>query len=184
MVLSDLEIWMEIQSGRLSFSPAIPFQNVGPSSIDLRLGDEITHFPNDDSDPPPPGLSTDTSIKLAEIQNVEEIIQRVGKTHNLSSQPFTLRPREFILAYTLESMEIPNYLAGRVEGRSSFARLGLTIHQTAPTVHATWKGPLRLEISNNGPTACVLSSGLTICQLILERLSSPASRALNSIFMP
>ncbi len=91
-------------------------------------------------------------------------------------------PGQFVLAYTKERVKLPNYLSGRIEGRSSFARLGISIHQTAPTVHATFEGQLRLEILNNGPYECRLSPDLRICQLVLERLGSPAITRLNSLF--
>ncbi len=87
-----------------------------------------------------------------------------------------------MLAYTLESISLSNEFSARVEGRSSFARLGVAIHQTAPTVHATFQGQLRLEISNVGPFRCVLRPGMTIGQLIIERLGMPAATTLKSRF--
>jgi hypothetical protein len=42
-------------------------------------------------------------------------------------------------------------LAGRVEGRSKQARLGLTAHITAPIIHAGFSGKITLEIVNHGP---------------------------------
>lgn len=41
MILSDREIWMEIQSNRLKFTPNILPEQVSTSAVDLRLG---THF--------------------------------------------------------------------------------------------------------------------------------------------
>lgn len=178
MVLSDQDIWIEIAKGSLSFNPPIGTEQVGPCSIDLRLSDKITVFSKQDV----PGVAF--NINLAQVNNVEEIAINYGYEEVLQgSETFTLKRGMFVLAYTLESVKLPNYLAGRVEGRSSFARLGLSIHQTAPTVHATWEGPLRLEILNNGPYDCELSTGLNICQLILERLSSPAIGTLNSFYL-
>ena len=89
-------------------------------------------------------------------------------------ETFNLEPRQFVLAYYQGIHQAPQLLVrAGVEGRSSFARLGISIHQTAPTVHATFEGQLRLEILNNGPYECTLSPGLPICQLILERLGRP-----------
>ena len=61
-----------------------------------------------------------------------------------------------------------------VEGRSIYARLGLTVHQTAPSVKPGWSGQLTLEVVNNGPFTYRLYPKMYLCQLILERLSSPA----------
>ncbi len=177
MVLSDHEIWMEIRSGRLSFTPEIDGEQVTPSSVDLRLSNKFTTFNTLDI----PGVST--TIDLAKVGDVEEIANAFGIETTLEEgDNFDLAPRQFVLAYTREYIKLPNYLSGRVEGRSSFARLGISIHQTAPTVHATFEGQLRLEILNNGPYECKLSPGLRICQLVLERLGSPAVSRVHGLF--
>ena len=181
MVLSDQEIKRELETGGLVISPEVSDTEIGPSSIDLHLGNEFTIFKSKAELANLAGLSQ--SVDLADVVNVEAIVNVVGEKITLAGgQSHEIKPREFILAYTREHIELPNYLAARVEGRSSFARLGLSIHQTAPTVHATFRGQLRLEILNNGPVPCKLSPGIVICQLILERLGWPALRDLTSAF--
>ena len=176
MILSDREIWMEISSGHLSFDPEIEFNQVVPSAVDLRLGNQFTTFKTQ-----PVGV--DTLIDLAQVSNVEDIATAYGDTQFLKDgEAFRLEPGQFLLAYTMEYVKLPNYLAARVEGRSSLARLGISIHQTAPTVHATFEGQLRLEISLTGPYSCLLYPGQKICQLIIERLGTPAQTHLNSQF--
>jgi dCTP deaminase len=55
--------------------------------------------------------------------------------------------------------------------RSRFARLGLVIHVTAPTIHNTFRGRIALEMMNHGPLELVLTPDETrICQLIFERI--------------
>lgn len=175
MVLSDGEIWMEIGGGGLAFAPDLDPGQVGTSAVDLRLGNEFTTFN------PLSGVSIE--VDTVGVGNVEEVIARYGDTRALAAgESFLLRPGQFVLTYTLEYIRLPNYLAGRVEGRSSLARLGLSIHQTAPTVHATFEGQLRLEISHNGPFPCRLYPGQKVCQLVIERLGSPSQSRLNSLF--
>ena len=181
MVLSDQEIEMELRTGGLVIFPEVKDDQFGPSSIDLHLSNKFTVFKTKDEMERLAGL--DQSVNLANIANVEAIVSAVGDEVTLTEgDTRELQPGEFILAYTREHIELPNYLAARVEGRSTLARLGLSIHQTAPTVHATFKGQLRLEIMNNGPVPCKLSPGIVICQLILERLGWPAVRKLTSTF--
>ncbi len=176
MVLSDREIWMEIQSGGLKFTPAIVPGHISPSSVDLRLANQITTF-----SPTPEGA--EILIDLARVRNVEDIIEEYGNTRSLAEgETFRLNPGQFILAYTLEYIELPNYLTARVEGRSSLGRLGISIHQTAPTVHATFQGQLRLEILNSGPFPCLLHPGQRICQLVIQKLSTPSETTLASWF--
>lgn len=56
------------------------------------------------------------------------------------------------------------------------------VHQTAPTVHADFRGAIRLEIANVGPFVCRLTPGIRICQLIIEELKTPATEGLLSRF--
>jgi len=172
---------MELRTGRLVITPEVTDAEIGPSSIDLHLSDTFTIFKTESELAELAGL--DLTVNLANIADVEKIINVVGvETTFPENEGCVIRPGQFILAYTRERIELPNYLAARVEGRSTLARLGLSIHQTAPTVHATFKGQLRLEIMNNGPVPCRLSPGMAFCQLILEKLGSPATRDLNSAF--
>lgn len=176
MILSDREIWMEVGSNHLAITPEIEVAQISPSALDLRLGSEFTTFPK-------PVQGVKTVIDTAGISDVEAFIASYGHKQTLADNAtFCLEPGDFVLAYTLEYIRMPNYLAARVEGRSSLARLGLSIHQTAPTVHATFEGQLRLEISHNGPYHCLLRPGQKICQLIIERLGSPAQTSLESLF--
>ncbi len=60
------------------------------------------------------------------------------------------------------------------------ARFGVSVHQSAPTVHASFASQLRLEISNVGPYTVQLEPGMRFCQLIVEKLSSPSESTLES----
>ena len=69
-------------------------------------------------------------------EEVFEVTDRFGKRRT-----YILEPNEFILALTYEHVWIPRNLIAMVEGRSSYARVGLSMHQTAP-----WRwGRLSLE---------------------------------------
>lgn len=176
MILSDREIWMEIGSGRLKFTPEILPEQVTSSAVDLRLGNQFTTFK-------PPVAGVETVIDLSKIDDVEQVISEFGETATIADgDSFLFHPGQLVLAYTLEIIEMPNYLAARVEGRSSLARLGISIHQTAPTVHANFEGQLRLEMSHNGPYSCRIYPGFRVCQLVIERLGSPSQTAIKSPF--
>src|SRR3954469_397964 len=81
---------------------------------------------------------------------------------------YVLGPGAFVLASTLEQFEIgPKYVA-RVEGKSSLARLGLTVHVTAGFVDPGFAGHITLEIVNLGPWEIVLRRGAAIAQVAFE----------------
>ncbi len=175
MILSDQEIWMELNAGLLVIEPSVAPDQVVSSAIDLHLGNQFTVFEKQ-----PEGVTT--KIDTTRI-DIEQVVNRHGKTKNVSDgDEFILKRGEFVLAYTKEYLKMPNYLAARIEGRSSLARAGISIHQTAPTVHANFEGKLRLELSLNGPFECVIRPGQKFCQLIVERLGRPAQSTRISAF--
>ncbi|PKB70419.1 MAG: dCTP deaminase [SAR202 cluster bacterium Io17-Chloro-G6] len=176
MILSDREIWMELQTGRMIIDPQVEFNQVAPSSVDLRLGNHFTKLSPINT----PGVITHIDVANADP---EQIASLYGIFSTISDhEAFTLEPHDFVLAFTKERVTLPNYLGARIEGKSSLARFGISIHQTAPTVHATFGGVLRLEISNGGPYTCLLRPGQNICQLIIERLGTPSQSSLISNF--
>ena len=91
-------------------------------------------------------------------------------------QPFILQPNRFVLRKTLERIELPisddpdQSLAARVEGKSSYARCGLLVHFTAPTIHAGYPGTITLEMINLGEYPISLHPEMPICQLIIEEV--------------
>lgn len=88
---------------------------------------------------------------------------------------YYLSPREFILADTEEWINMPNHIVGRLEGKSSWARMGLIIH-TAGFVDPGFKGRLVLEITNLGSNMIELIPGNLIAQICFEELDKPAVR--------
>ena len=108
---------------------------------------------------------------------VMNLLQIHGTARSLTSEgPYRLEPRHLVLGKTLEHVTLPSHLAARIEGKSSLARFGLSVHITAPTVMAGFQGRLVLEIYNSGPFRIQLSHGMKIAQLILEQVSLPPLR--------
>ena len=88
-------------------------------------------------------------------------------------QPIPLAPGEFILGFTYERIRVPRNLIALGEGRSTYARLGISMHQTAPWIQPGWKGPIVLEIMNNSPLTVELTPlDDKPCQLTFFQLTS------------
>ena len=175
MIYSGENIREALDQGILTIEPLPDEDMLSTSAVDLRLGNSFTVFssPSDDS-----GVFVTVGIS-----EPEEIAAQHGKRKEiLAGNYLELKPGEFVLGYTAERIELPLHLAARVEGKSSLARFGLSIHQSAPTVHADFRGNIRLEISNVGPFLCRLTPGIPICQLIIEELKTPATEPLRSRF--
>ena len=79
-----------------------------------------------------------------------------------------MQPGDFALASTVESLELPDDLLGRLEGRSSIARLGITVHSTAAVFEPGWVGTATMELSNLGRMAVALYPGMRICAFSFE----------------
>lgn len=88
---------------------------------------------------------------------------------------FALEPGKFVISNTLERVSLPicptrPCYSARVEGRSSYARVGLLVHFTAPTIHAGFDGTITLELMNFGSNSIMLYPDIYICQLIFEKV--------------
>ncbi len=98
-------------------------------------------------------------------------------------ETYVLEPNEFILALTYERAWMPRNLIAMVEGRSTYARIGLSMHQTAPWIQPGWNGHITLEIRNSGPLKIELAPIEDMpCQLTFFELTSelPANEAYGS----
>lgn len=174
MVLTDIEVRSEIREGRLVFEPQIIIEGAGrqlqTSTIDLILGPYVRTF----KQALPSGMVAHIDPTAPDFK-VNPVLLALTDSHDLSKEgPLLLQENQSVLASTLEKVTIPPHLCARVEGRSSLARLGLTIHNTAPYIHPGYSDTITLEMHYTGKVPLLLKSGdLRICQLILERVSSP-----------
>ena len=161
MVLSKQDILRYINDGRLIIDPPISAARIKQVSIDLKLGRNFSCF----KDPPPylPAIHVDPSLwKSADLWEHQE------------TDIYRLKPAQFVLAQTLERVRIPADLVGLVEGRSSWARVGITIHVTAPKIDPGFDGRITLEMANFGRVAVDLRAGVDEpAQLMLLRISTP-----------
>jgi dCTP deaminase len=84
-----------------------------------------------------------------------------------------LEPQKFVLGHTLEDISLPNDLAGRLEGRSAFARFGLMVHITSAHIDPGFKGVIVLEMYNVGPNTLVLEPNTPIAALVFSPILNP-----------
>ena len=169
MVLSDIDIRAEIGARRLIFDPPIadPDERIDSSAVDLLLHEELILLPEQ----PVQGV---TIVPSDEEVEVMRLLEMHGDAKNLASEGhYRLEPHRLVIGKTLEYVALPSHLAARIEGKSSLARFGLSVHITAPTVLAGFQGRLFLEMYNSGPFRIDLSHGMKIAQLVLEQVSLP-----------
>ncbi|MCY4581684.1 MAG: dCTP deaminase [Chloroflexi bacterium] len=173
MVLSDTEIRAALDDNRLKIDP-YPGERIGPSSVDLLLHPSLRILPSPDE-------VRGVSIDPREVQVANLISQQ--PEHRLDRDgPCKMRHGQVIIGKTLETIALPVDLAGRIEGKSSLARLGLAVHITAPTIQAGFRGSLVLEMYNAGPWTLELTEGMQIAQVIFEQMGSRPSQGYQGQF--
>lgn len=143
---------------RIIITPIIkPEEQFGPTSVDLRLGTDFQV------------LRRTNLTHLDPMKDPEDIARDVQQhMHHVKVRPteaFILHPGEFALASTLEFVRIPLDLAARLEGRSTWGRLGLQIHATAGFVDPGFKGAITFELSNVSNIPLPLYPGVRVSQL-------------------
>lgn len=164
MILSDRSIREELESGNIGISP-LGEGCIQPSSVDLHVDRYFRVFRN----------HTQRVIDVRE--NQEELTELVEMAEG---EPLILHPGEFVLGSTTERVRLPNYLVGRLEGKSSLGRLGLLIHSTAGFVDAGWDGYLTLELSNVANLPITVYPGMKIGQISFLRMTTEADTPYGS----
>lgn len=157
MVLSDHDIKIELEKGRIVLDPFCQ-ELIQPASIDLRLGSDFRVFRNSDH------VAIDPEVHQPNL--TEQIVVPDGEA-------FVLHPGQFALGTTLERIAVPDDILGKLEGKSSLGRLGLMIHSTAGYIDPGWDGQITLELSNVASLPILLKPGMRIGQISFERMSSP-----------
>ena len=99
--------------------------------------------------------------------------------HRFKDDDLFIRPHEFCLATTVETVMLPDYLGARVEGKSSLGRRGLFIHVTAGWIDPGFVGQITLGLFNCTRDEMYLTRGQKICQLAFFELDKPALKPYN-----
>lgn len=174
MILSNVEIHRALDEGDIIIDP-----QPRPRFVSL-------------SEPHSPYDTTAVNIRLAQTLSIcrtgrpiafdlrkrglPELLGQIYEQYTMDEDGgFALKPEQFVLGNTIETLTLPilegrPVIAARVEGRSSFARCGLLVHFTAPTIHAGFTGTITFEIMNFGKHDIMLHPGIEIGQLIFERV--------------
>jgi len=163
MVLSDRDIRRALEEGWIKIDPAPDLERqLGSVSVDFRLGHTFMVFEH----------SRHSFIDPRQPQSIGEAMRTIEVGDD---ERFIMQPGDFALASTIESLELPDDLLGRLEGRSSIARLGITVHSTAAVFEPGWVGTATMELSNLGRMAVALYPGMRICAFSFETVSSPVT---------
>ena len=158
MILTRDVILREIAAGRIAIDPFVEDQ-VGAASIDLHLGDEIRVMEGG-----PDVIDVTEAADYRAVTKVRPL-----------DKPYLLKPGETIHGITRERLTFAGDIAGWLEGRSRFARLGLMIHVTSGFVQPGVSSRQVLEMSNVSGRTLVIHAGVRLLQIVLQRCEGSAT---------
>ena len=91
-----------------------------------------------------------------------------GSFEEIVTEEFILKPGDFVLAVTEEFFYFGPTLHGVLQGKSSWARVGLYV-ESAGLFDSGFEGVAVIELTNQGKVALVLRTGQPIAQMIFQR---------------
>lgn len=160
MFLSDIDIHKAVTEGKITLDP-FTTDRLQPASYDILLGNKFiendassTHF-------------VDPANKIY-AKTVEKIVR--------DGDQFVLHPGVSVLGLSKEFFGTDHYLI-QVGGKSSLARIGLMIHNTAGIINPGHFLNITFEITNQSNIPIILRPGMEIAQITFSLLSSAPSQS-------
>ena len=155
MFLSDKDIKAAVNAGAITLDPFREAQ-LQPASYDIRLGNTfIVNEPH-----------------TAAVIDIERgIFPKTQTIEVADGGEFVLHPGVSILGYSKERFGSDTYLI-EVNGKSSLARIGLIVHNSASIVNPGHYLNIALELCNLNNVPIVLRPNMPIAQLTFSTLSS------------
>ncbi len=164
MFLSDTDILKEVKSGAITLKPFAE-SRLQPASYDILLGNKFVT--NDENST----LFVDPAKKM--YAKTREVTVKDGAE-------FILHPGVSVLGISKEFFGSDEYLI-QVGGKSSLARVGLMIHNTAGLINPGHFLHITFELCNLNNVPIILRPGMEIAQLTFSKLSSPTRKNYKKI---
>ncbi len=164
MFLSDVDIKKAVKKGDITLKP-FDAARLQPASYDIHLGNKFiendasaTHF-------------IDPARKIY-AKTIEKTVK--------DGEEFILHPGVSVLGLSKEFFGSDHYLV-QVGGKSSLARIGLMIHNTAGIINPGHFLHITFEITNQSNIPIILRPGMAIAQITFSMLSSPPEQSYRRV---
>ena len=165
MFLSDTDIKRGIESGAIIIDP-FDGSKLQVASYDVSLGNEfeiVDRHQIEASDP------------------AKNIFPKTRKINIADGEEFVLHPGENVLGKQKEFIGVDLEHLILLSGKSSLARIGLVVHNTAMLFNPGHKFYPTFELVNSSNIPIILRPGMDIAQLIFAKLSSPAEQNYEEV---
>ncbi len=163
MFLSDSTIKEYISKGKIKIEGEYEIEPIG---ISLHLHDELLI---------PKPYQTVDSKNPKEIEYIK---------YNLTQAPYVLKPNEFVLGSTKEIINTDKDIITIIDGRSTYARVGMSIHISAMILDGLPFNHERsvLEIKNSGLFNIFLHPSEKVGTYLFSTLSDSISGDKESVY--
>ncbi len=159
MFLSDADILKEIKKGTITLK-LFEESRLGPASYDILLGNKFV---------------TNESHETSFVDPARKIYAKTKETTVADGDEFILHPGVSVLGISKEYFGSNDFLI-QVGGKSSLARVGLMIHNTAGLINPGHFLHITFELCNLNNVPIILRPGMEIAQLTFSKLSSPTRK--------
>lgn len=163
MYLADVTIEQYLNDGLIEVIPAVKKEDIRPVGIRVHLAKDILV--------PKAGY-----VDFAKTSDLEY------ETIDIEAKEFILEPDAFILASTVEKVRTAPNIIAFLDGRSTIARLGVTIHITAGVIDGNHDNArtVTLEIKNLGVHSIRFRENDALGQLMFALLSEDIRQGSQS----
>lgn len=164
MFLSDVDIIQAVKKGDITLKPF--FENrLQPASYDILLGNKFV-------------VNDENSTHF--VDPVKKIYAKTREVTVKDGAEFVLHPGVSVLGVSKEFFGSNEYLI-QVGGKSSLARVGLMIHNTAGLINPGHFLNITFELCNLNNVPIILRPGMEIAQLTFSKLSSPTRQSYEHV---
>ena len=164
MYLSDVDIRKAVKTGEIVLTPFDP-KRLQPASYDIRLGNKFI-------------VNEESSTHI--IDPAKKIYAKTREIIIKDGEEFVLHPGMLVLGTSKEYFGSDELLI-QVGGKSSLARVGLMIHNTAGIINPGHFLCVTLELSNQNNVPIIIRPGMDIAQLTFSQLTSPPANSYKHI---
>jgi deoxycytidine triphosphate deaminase len=169
--LTDQEIEARLEDFSFEAEPGCsafdPGAQIGPCSVDLRLSNSYWK----PEAPRPWRFGRALAIDLTRGRIMEANPNRGWRRISArATDHLVLKPGDMLLARTCETFSVPSDCAAAIEGRSSYARLGLSVHASGGFINPGYAGRMPLTLINHSPFTLKIPVGIALCQVMFIKL--------------
>jgi len=118
-------------------------------------------------------IQTAIQKQLLMIEPFDE--NQIEKAHinlhiELPDEQLVIAPKGFVLASTVEKITLAESLCGRVEGKASLAKLGLSVEQSSTFLEPGTDNKITLELFNASDKEVIVRVGQEIAKMFVMKV--------------